>query len=123
MAHVKGFGVDCAWLSIEVYAAVGLIEHFDPGYYPADWAQHRGDELYQQWVQQHAYRIERPLAGDMVLYKCGRSHSHGAIVIDWPIIIHAYARTRSVVRDQGDSLLLAERDPIFYRLNVLRDFD
>jgi cell wall-associated NlpC family hydrolase len=122
-ARVKGAGVDCAWLSIEVYSAVGLIEPFDPGYYPQDFAQHRGDELYQRWVRDHAYQVDYPLPGDMALFKWGRSYSHGAIVIGWPRLIHAYARVGAVVLDDAYNLQLVDREPIFYRLNILRDFD
>lgn len=31
-----------------------------------------------------------PLPADFVVFKFGRTFSHGAIVVDWPLIIHSY---------------------------------
>jgi len=89
-AHVKGVGVDCAWLLIEVFAATGLIEPFDPGYYPGDWHLHRGDEIYLEHVQSRAREVAEPEPGDMVLMRFGRAYSHGAIYIGGDQIVHAY---------------------------------
>jgi len=89
MGRMKGAGADCATLLIEVYAAAGLIENFDPGYYPQDWMKHRDEERYLGWVEKYCVPTEAPQPGDLVLYKIGRCFSHGAIVIAWPTCIHA----------------------------------
>jgi cell wall-associated NlpC family hydrolase len=45
-----------------------------------------------------------PLPGDFLLFHFGRSYSHGAIVINWPLCIHAH-------RDSGVVLVDALRHP------------
>jgi cell wall-associated NlpC family hydrolase len=45
--------------------------------------------------------VEVGLPGDIVLYRFGRCISHGAIVLAWPQIIHAYIRL-GVVMDEGE---------------------
>jgi cell wall-associated NlpC family hydrolase len=90
-ARIKGVGVDCAQLPIAVYSAVGLMPEVDPGY-AHDWHLHHSEELYVGWVLKFAEEItEAELrAGDLVLWKYGRTFSHGAIVTAWPEIIHSY---------------------------------
>jgi cell wall-associated NlpC family hydrolase len=93
-ARVKGAGVDCAMLPAAVYTACGLIDEpvFDA--YPPDWHMHRDAERYLATVLDYAVEIETdPLPGDLVLWRFGRCFSHGAIVIEWPTVIHAYLRT------------------------------
>ncbi|MBI3447224.1 MAG: hydrolase [Magnetospirillum sp.] len=45
-----------------------------------------GDEVVDALIKAGTYA---PLPGDLVLYKVGHCHAHGAIVIAWPRIIHA----------------------------------
>lgn len=91
LGRLKGIGVDCGQFLLCVYEAVGLIPPTDTGHYPPDWHFHRNDERYLGFVEQFASRIPGPpLPADIVLYKFGRVISHGAIVIEWPKIIHAY---------------------------------
>ena len=115
-AHLKGVGVDCAWLLIEVFAACGHVDRFDPGEYPIDWMMHRDEERYLFWVEQYGRRIEHPQPGDVAVWKFGRSFSHGAIVAEWPLVIHAFRRDGMVLyadATQGD---LAGREVRFYTL-------
>lgn len=101
-ARVKGAGVDCATLLIEVFSAVGKIERFEPDFYPPDWHLHRDAERYLEHVYAHARELrddERPLPADVVIVKYGRAFSHGAIVIDWPLVIHAYVGSKVVYAD------------------------
>lgn len=93
---LKGVGVDCVWFLIGVYHNVGLTPEIDPGHYNADHALHSSEELYVDWVQRYAQRVDKPRAGDVVLYKVGRSFSHSAIVISWPQIAHASMLDRGV---------------------------
>lgn len=104
-AAIKGSGVDCARILIEVYAEAGLIDHFDPGKYTRDWHLHRGEELYRQNIERVAgppiredTTIEQmmaegyePLTGDILVWRVGRCYSHGAIVTEWPFVLHASA--------------------------------
>lgn len=114
-ASVKGVGVDCAQILIEVYSAVGMAEKVDVGEYPIDWAMHRSDERYLGWIEKYARRVEVPLPGDIALWKFGRCFSHAAIVVAWPEIIHSY-RGEGVVMGDGLKGALEKRDVLFYSL-------
>lgn len=90
-AAVRGAGVDCAQLPAAVYAACGLIPRFDIAPYPSDWHMHRTEERYLDQVLDYAAEISgNPRPGDFVLWRFGRTFSHGAIVVAWPTIVHAY---------------------------------
>jgi cell wall-associated NlpC family hydrolase len=114
MARLKGVGVDCALLLAEVYERTGLVEHIDPGYYPQDWHLHKGgqaeERIYLKTVLKYAHRVKDrdPLPGDIVLFDFGRCESHGAIVIEWPIVIHAYVGM-GVIYGEADKNPLAGR--------------
>ena len=43
--------------------------------------------------------VEGPLPADIALWRFGRCFSHGAIIIDWPLVIHAYAGRGCVLED------------------------
>jgi len=89
-ARLKGAGVDCANLPAAVYEAAGLIPHVQPDY-SAQWYQHRDEELFLSFVTPYATEIDRASCGpgDFVIWKFGRTYSHGAVIIDPPTIIHA----------------------------------
>lgn len=90
-ARIKGVGVDCAQLPIAVYSAVGLIPEMEPSY-SEQWHLHRSEELYVQHVLKFGREIGRDdvRTGDLVLWRWGRTYSHGGIVLDYPMVIHAY---------------------------------
>lgn len=90
-AAVKGAGVDCAQILIEVYSAVGLADRPDVGYYPSDWMLHRSEERYLGWIEKYCTEVDRDKAddGDIVLFKFGRCFSHSGIIAGYPRIIHA----------------------------------
>ena len=116
-AAIKGAGVDCAMILIEVYAAAGVVPHFDVGDYPPDWMMHRSEERYLGWVEQHAHVVDTPKPGDIVVFKMGRCFSHAGIVVDYPNIIHAYRPAGSVVLDDlSINSDLAAREVKFYSL-------
>lgn len=115
-AAIKGAGVDCAQILVEVYSACGLIPHFDTGDYPPDWMMHREEERYLGFVLDYAHEVETPKPGDVVLYKVGRCFAHGGIVVDWPTIIHASNRDRGVVLGEGLGGWLADREVKFFSL-------
>ncbi len=101
-ARLKGVGVDCAQLLIGVFSApgVGLIEPLAVPHYPHDWHLHRAAERYMQIILEHACEIEGPpLPGDVVLWRFGRCYSHGAVVIEWPMVIHAYLHRTCSLED------------------------
>lgn len=90
-ARVKGAGVDCLMLLAEVYERAGVIEHAKPPHYPPDWHLHQGAERYMDGLLGYAQPIFGPPGpGDVALFRFGRTYSHGAIVVEWPKLIHAY---------------------------------
>ena len=90
MGRIKGVGADCLTFIAEVYHEAGLIPKIEIPFYPQDWMHHRESERYLEGLLQHTREIETdPLPGDIVLWRCGRCFSHGAIVLQWPHIIHA----------------------------------
>lgn len=114
MGRVKGAGVDCGMLIAEVFERAGLIPHLDIEYYPMDWHLHRSDERYLGWIAKYAKEVHRePLPGDIVLHQWGRCISHGAIVIEWPTVIHAYIGQGVVLAD-GTKEPLASRQRAIY---------
>ena len=105
---VKGAGVDCAMLLVQVFAAVGAIPAIDPRPYPIDHMMHSRDERFMGWLNQHADDVTDavqeagPQAADVIVYRVGRCYSHGAIVVKWPHIIHAFRDERAVVLSRHD---------------------
>ena len=92
-ARIKGVGADCAQLPLAVYAAVGIIPETDVGAYSEQWHHHRSAELYIGWLARFAAEIDpaRSGPGDFLIWRFGRTFSHGAIVIEPPMVIHASA--------------------------------
>ena len=90
-ARVKGDGVDCLMLLAEVYERAGVRGHIEPPFYVPDWHLHRDAERYMEGLLPYAREIAAPPgAGDVALFRFGRTFSHGAIVIEWPRLVHAY---------------------------------
>ena len=100
--RLKGAGVDCAQLPLAVYEAAGVIPATDVGEYPSQWHLHRGEERYLGWLD----RLARPIAeadlrpGDFLVFRFGRTFSHGAILVGPGLICHAFARARRVTLDE-----------------------
>lgn len=102
-------------LLCEVYHAAGLVPFIDPTPYPPDWHLHRSEERYLGWVAEYADKVEMSQPGDVALYRFGRTISHGAIVVAWPTIIHAY-RGEGVVLADGEKGALEGRLAGFWRI-------
>lgn len=104
-ARVKGAGVDCAMILIEVYAACGVIENFDTGDYPGDWMMHRDDERYIGFIaplaEEYDPAAEPIMPGDIVVWRYARTYSHGGIVTVWPKVVHAFAPFGVVSEDDA----------------------
>lgn len=90
-AKVKGHGADCLTLIAGVFEEADLIEKTAIPYYSSEWHLHKSQELYLQGILRYAKEIPESEVdrGDIVLWKFGHCYSHGAIIIDYPIIIHA----------------------------------
>lgn len=106
MARVKGVGVDCGQLVIAAFNEAGLIDDLQPGFYTHDWHLHRDEDRYLAQVERVMRRSdddERSIdarvlennayelpAGEVIVFKVGRTFSHGGIVTQWPFFIHSY---------------------------------
>jgi len=126
--RIKGAGVDCAMLLAEVYAEAGFVAPLAVPHYPPDWHLHRDAERYLGVLLNHAVEYvpdftatdhphpdPTPLRGrereggalptrpilpaDIALWRFGRCFSHGAIVVDWPVVIHAYLGRGCMLED------------------------
>ncbi len=101
-----------------VFANVGLIEPLTLPHYPMDWNLHRDEERYLDILARYTREIDglphfdpragaadqptgagKVLPADIVIWKFGRCFSHGAIVVDWPVVIHAYVGSICVLED------------------------
>lgn len=102
-ANIKGVGVDCGQILIEVFGNVGIIDKFDTGYYPIDFAMHSNEENYFKFVEKYAKKVDNPQNGDIVLYRFGRLISHSGIIVDVEnkTIVHALVGA-GMVKSQWD---------------------
>lgn len=112
---LKNVGVDCGMILVAVFHAVGLIPQIDPRPYPHDWHLHRDDERYLGWLAQFGREVGQPELGDVVVWRFGRTFSHGAIYVGQNQIIHAYIG-RGVVLANMDEGELSGRDVKFFSL-------
>lgn len=120
MGRVKGAGVDCAMFPLEVYREAGVIGDIEIPYYPADWMLHRSEEIYLGIVQRLASELrshEAAQPGDFVIYRFGRCFAHGAIVLEWPTIIHALTGRGVVLADGEREGFLLGRQKRFFSLS------
>lgn len=117
-ARVKGHGVDCAQILAAVFEEAGLIEHLELGYYPPDWMLHRDAERYLDHILGHAREVGEAEANiaDVVVFKVGRTFSHGAIIVDpgWPRAVHAYRPARCVLESDVSIGELGHRERRFF---------
>ena len=102
-ADVHGAGVDCGMLIVRVFVDSGLVGSFDPRPYPPDWHLHRADEKYLGFIFDHCREIDlrRVAPGDIVVFRYGRCHAHGAIVTttDPLTVVHAFSPARAVLEE------------------------
>lgn len=114
MGRIKGGGTDCLMLLAEVYAAAGVIGHVEVPFYPPDWNLHRDAERYLEGLMRYAREIDGPpQRGDVAVFKFGRCFAHGAIVITWPRLIHAWCDTGVVFADASQAPL-SGRQVLFF---------
>jgi cell wall-associated NlpC family hydrolase len=100
MGRVKGAGTDCLMLLAEVYEAAGVIPRVEVPFYPPDWHLHRDAERYLDGVMGYAREIAGPPGiGDVAIFRFGRCFAHGAIVTQWPRLIHAYVGAGVILGD------------------------
>ena len=114
MGRIKGGGTDCLMLLAEVYEAAGVIRHVDVPFYPPDWNLHRDAERYIQGLMRYAHEIGGPpRSGDVAVFRFGRCFAHGAIVVSWPRLIHAWCDAGVVFVDGGQPPLIGRQVRFF----------
>jgi cell wall-associated NlpC family hydrolase len=93
-AALKGAGADCAMFPVAVYKECGVLPaEYGPPDYSSQWHLHRSDELYLKEIEKFCQQVSpsrKPQPADFVVVHFGRTFSHGAIVVEWPIVIHSY---------------------------------
>jgi cell wall-associated NlpC family hydrolase len=106
-ARLKGVGADCETFICEVFSAAGVFSAQGIPYVPAQWFLNTKEELYLNYLSKYAAEYvvgrwssvvgrgpktndQRPLPGDIICVKHRWVHSHGAIVIAWPQVIHCF---------------------------------
>ena len=108
-AMIKGKrgGTDCAMILVGVYSNLGIIpKDFDPRPYPAQWHVHRNEERYLAYVMGFVNEIEGPpKPGDLAMFKVGKVFAHGAIVTDWPNVVHALGNDSVMPEDVSKSII------------------
>ena len=115
MGRIKGGGTDCLMLLAEVYEAAGVIPHIDVPFYPPDWHLHRDAERYLDGVMRYAREVEGPPErASVAIFKFGRCFAHGAIVVSWPRLIHAWWDAGVVYADATQSPLAGRSVRFFY---------
>ena len=103
-ACLKGSGVDCGNLLKAVFSASGLPAPATLPHYPRDFMLHSSKEWFVEIVLQFASELPEgssPEPADVIVFRHGRTYSHGAIVIAWPEIIHADFDARAVIRSNA----------------------
>ena len=122
-ADVRGHGVDCGMLIVRVFVDTGLVPAFDPRPYPPDWHLHHSDEKYLGFVDDYCREITAAQAapGDIVVFRYGRCHAHGAIVTaSTPLtIVHAFSPAKAVIEEtvaRNATLNDTKRDPRAFSL-------
>jgi cell wall-associated NlpC family hydrolase len=91
-ARVKHAGADCAMFPLAVYQECDVLpREYLPPQYSVQWHLHRSEELYLKELENFVVEIDTPpQPADFIVFKFGRTYSHGAIVVEWPIVIHSY---------------------------------
>lgn len=108
--RVKGAGVDCGQFPLAVFEAAGLIPHYEPAWYPHDWHMHQDRDRWVEECERFAARVDRvPLPGDIALFQWGKTASHGAIVLEWPKVIHSVVRQGVIIGDVSQDPELSSR--------------
>lgn len=114
----KSVGVDCAMLVADTFYQCGLIPWVDPRPYSAQFHLHHSEERYLGFLQDHTFLATDPLPGDIAIFRVGLCVSHAGIVVDWPMIVHSYAKAGVCTREDISCVpALAKRLDGFLRFN------
>jgi cell wall-associated NlpC family hydrolase len=72
---------------------------------------HRGEELLLDRMVTRAVEItqDKIKPGDFVIYRFGHCYSHGGIITEWPLFVHAFPQAHKVSEDRADQGILFKR--------------
>ena len=106
----KGMGADCAMFPLAVFQTVGVIGDVHIPYYSEQWHLHHSKELYLEAITELGARETDQLEpANFVIWKIGRTYSHGGIIVRWPTIIHALARQSVQLADATNDGVVSHR--------------
>lgn len=91
--RIKGVGVDCGGLVYEVFNTFLPLPAFPTDYAP-DWAVHRENEIYLDFIMPFVEEVQKPVFGGIIMVKYGRNYSHAAICVSKDKFIHAWGRNQ-----------------------------
>ena len=102
-------------MPLAVYRSVLSLPIIDLPKYLMQWHLHRGEEMYLKYVLDlGAKEVVRPEPGDFALWRMGRLFSHGAIVLEWPRVIHAVNPFGVVISDASTDGRLMRKERRFF---------
>lgn len=116
--RVKGAGVDCGLFILEVFERCGLVPHIDVPHYGLDFMRHSNEEWFLNYILTYAGELGpdvEHLPGDVIMYKVGKLYAHGAIVKEWPVIIHSSRPCRGVCYENFNNSALYGLPKRFFR--------
>jgi cell wall-associated NlpC family hydrolase len=88
---IKGVGTDCGRFLAKVYGDSGIKvpDLKDISLFPHNWHLHRDDERYLNLMLKFSKITNDPKPADMCFFRVGRGWAHSAIIIQYPLVIHA----------------------------------
>jgi len=102
--RIKGKAADCTFFA-KVFEEAGLMPAVEIPPYSHQAHLNRQGSMYLPIVERCARQEIKQNGvkpGDVVMYHVGRAWSHGGIVLDWPVILHADMGAGFVIRAEGD---------------------
>lgn len=107
LGTVKGprGGCDCATFVSECFKSIqydSTVQNYNPQWFLHKSAELYLDEVVKLWDEVLGPPDRMPKLADLILYKIGRTYSHGAIVLEWPHVIHLNPVSGYVSIDDGD---------------------
>lgn len=85
--QVKGAGCDCGNFVMGVFASCGWPSQRFCDFNPEGF-RHSSREIYREELEKRCTSVEAPEPGDIALFHFGRIYWHGAIALNWPLVIH-----------------------------------
>ncbi len=110
-SDIKGQAVDCAMLLVRSFVDTGVIAPFDPRPYPRTWFMHQDREWFLEWVIDNLGGVEitDPVPGDVLVYRFGRCFSHGVLLVEPKLVVHAFYKNRRCITTETFDAELAKR--------------